>query len=419
MRRLGWGLADQILSSLSNFALGVAVATSVAPAAFGAFGVAFAVYLVALGATRAVASEPLMVRFSSPSGEWARGAQAATGLALAVGLPAGVGLVAVGIAVGEPLGAALIPLGIFLPVLLLEDAWRCAFLALRKPHLAFAVDLVWAVVLFGAMAPVLALRAGSVARFVVLWGCGALAAALAGRVMAGVSPSMRPLGWWIRSQADLGPRFLGEFVARNGTQSFTLFAVAAFGGLAEAAAIRGGHLLLGPANIVNMGLTSASVPEAVGWSKHSQDRLARRSFFLSVAIAGSTLLWGGALLLVPEATGKALLGDSWAGSRQMVVPLTLALAAAGFQTGPTVGMRAMAAARESLLARVITAGMALFLGVGGATVGAAAAAWGLAAGLWLGAAVWWWIYRSVLGSHPRSPADPDELAQVATQRGAA
>ena len=47
--RFGWGFADQAVSSLSNFLLGFLVARSVDAAAFGAFSVAYATYLVTVG----------------------------------------------------------------------------------------------------------------------------------------------------------------------------------------------------------------------------------------------------------------------------------------------------------------------------------------------------------------------------------
>ena len=54
VRRLGWGLADQSLSSLTNFALAVLVARQVSTAGLGAFGLAFTTYTITLGATRAL-----------------------------------------------------------------------------------------------------------------------------------------------------------------------------------------------------------------------------------------------------------------------------------------------------------------------------------------------------------------------------
>lgn len=63
--RFGLGVADQILSSATNFALGVFAAHVLDVPQFGAFALAFASYNLAIGASRAINSEPLTVRFSS------------------------------------------------------------------------------------------------------------------------------------------------------------------------------------------------------------------------------------------------------------------------------------------------------------------------------------------------------------------
>ena len=44
VRRLGWGVADQGISSLSNFALGIVAASRWTPTEFGAFTLAFVTY---------------------------------------------------------------------------------------------------------------------------------------------------------------------------------------------------------------------------------------------------------------------------------------------------------------------------------------------------------------------------------------
>src|SRR4051794_32125122 len=66
LRRLSWSTADQGVSSAGNLLLSICVARGVSVREFGGFGVAFAVYLVVLGVTRALAGEPALLR----SGDW-------------------------------------------------------------------------------------------------------------------------------------------------------------------------------------------------------------------------------------------------------------------------------------------------------------------------------------------------------------
>ena len=49
VRRTGWGVADQVLSSLTNFGLSVVVARAVGPAGFGSFTLVFTAFTTALG----------------------------------------------------------------------------------------------------------------------------------------------------------------------------------------------------------------------------------------------------------------------------------------------------------------------------------------------------------------------------------
>ena len=60
----GWGLADQALSSLTNFALSFVVARSFSTDVLGAFALVFSSYLLFLNIARPLAMQPLLIRFS-------------------------------------------------------------------------------------------------------------------------------------------------------------------------------------------------------------------------------------------------------------------------------------------------------------------------------------------------------------------
>ncbi len=146
VRRLGWGVADQALSSLTNFALAVLVARTVSTSSLGAFGLAFATYTITLGATRALCSEPLTVRYSATGErEWRDGASAATGVALVLGVVAGLLCIAAAFLFGGTLRPSLIVLGIGMPGLIVQDTWRNAFFCHLRGAYAFVNDLAWAV----------------------------------------------------------------------------------------------------------------------------------------------------------------------------------------------------------------------------------------------------------------------------------
>jgi hypothetical protein len=73
--RFGWGLGDQAMSSLSNAAMSFYVARTLSPAEFGAFSIAYVTYSFALNASRGLATEPLLVRFSHTNAPAWRGSR--------------------------------------------------------------------------------------------------------------------------------------------------------------------------------------------------------------------------------------------------------------------------------------------------------------------------------------------------------
>ena len=64
-QRLGWGVADQIVSSLSNFVVVLYVVRVLGATQFGAFSLAYVTYGFALSAARGLAACPLQVRFTA------------------------------------------------------------------------------------------------------------------------------------------------------------------------------------------------------------------------------------------------------------------------------------------------------------------------------------------------------------------
>ena len=62
--RMSWGLVDQAISSLTNFAVGIVVAHNFELEEFGAFTLAWFTYGLVLNISRGLATDPLVVRFS-------------------------------------------------------------------------------------------------------------------------------------------------------------------------------------------------------------------------------------------------------------------------------------------------------------------------------------------------------------------
>ena len=399
--RLGWGLADQGLSSLTNFALGIVVARSLAPREFGAFGIAFGVYTMGLGLSRALTGEPLMVRFSASRPErWRGAAPAATGTAVLVGTVLGLVCIVLAMITHGVLASALIALGVTMPGLLLQDAWRYAFFSAGRGAAAFVNDLVWAIALVCSMVFLLSTGRTSVWWLVVAWGGAGSAAGLFGLFQARLSPAPHQAERWFRQQADLIPRFAVEFGVTTLVGQVAIFAIGVLAGLAEVGAIRAGQLLLGPLNVIFLGVGLAGVPEAVRALQVSKTKLRRACVGWSAGLAACALSVGVVAYMLPDRLGASLLGENWPFAQKVVLPLSVAMAAWGVVLGAVIGLRALAAARSSLRARLLLAPVVLACVVSGAALwGARGAAWGFAVSHTIGSFVWWRLFGRALGEY--------------------
>ncbi|MBM7169426.1 hypothetical protein JQK87_13580, partial [Streptomyces sp. G44] len=336
--RLSWGLADQAASSMTNFAVGIYVARSLGLAAFGVFSLAWVTYGVVLSISRGLATDPLMVRFSGvPDASWRGAVARSSGAALGAGAAIGAACLAAGLALGGSVGPAFAALGAVLPGLLLQDAWRYSFFAAGNGRKAFVNDLVWGAALVPAM--VIAAHVDTVAAFVLAWGASAAVAACYGCLQSGIRP--RPAGAraWLRAHHDLGYRYVVENVSTSGASQLRAYGLGAIVGIGAVGAVRGAELLLGPFLAVLMGLSLVTVAEAARVLRRAPHRLGLFCLLLGGAQAVAALLWGAALLLVPDRAGEFVLGDVWSTASQLIVPATLGVAGAGLGTGAAAGLR--------------------------------------------------------------------------------
>ncbi|EMF53332.1 MULTISPECIES: hypothetical protein [Streptomyces] len=407
--RLSWGLADQAASSMTNFAVGIYVARSLGLTAFGVFSLAWVTYGVVLSVSRGLATDPLVVRFSGvPEASWRGAVARSSGTALGVGGVIGAACLGAGLAVGGPVGPAFACLGVLLPGLLLQDAWRYSFFAAGTGRKAFVNDLVWGVALVPAM--VVAARVGTVAAFVLAWGASAAVAAVYGCLQSGIRPRLTGARAWLREHRDLGYRYLVENTCLSGAAQLRAYGLGAIVGVGAVGVVRGAELLLGPFLAVLMGLSLVTVAEAARVLRRAPHRLGKFCLLLGGAQAVAALLWGAALLLVPDHAGELVLGDVWQAASELIVPATLGVAGAGLGTGAAAGLRALGAPRRSLRCQLFASACYVGGGLGGAVAaGTVGSAWGVAAATLASSAVWWLQLRSALREHHQ-----DSIREVRT-----
>jgi hypothetical protein len=387
-------MADQALSSLSNVLVSIFVARSLPPQGFGAFGVAVAAFLLVLGTSRALIGEPLLSQHSEATPAERRqlvphmiGGSVVIGL-LAAGVVAAAGLILRGAS-----GSALTALAVVLPVMLVQDCWRYAFI-IDRPGAALVVDLAWLVGVCAAM--LLAPADAGPSWFVVVWGLTAGLGAVAGLVLSGDAWVVSRPGRWFTEHREMSTRFLGEFVTGQAVTQFVLVGLGAIAGLGVFGAVRAAQVFFGPINTVHAGAYLALVPE--GAQAIAQPaRLRRLMIRASLGLATLAFAWMCVGLALPDRWGAALFGPTWADATDLILPIGLTMVAGSLITGGFAGVRSLGAASDSLQARLRSVPPLLVLPLVGAAV---AAGEGYAAGLSVAqlasAAIWWTAFHRAL-----------------------
>jgi O-antigen/teichoic acid export membrane protein len=403
--RLGWGVADQAVSSLSNFALGLYVARTFGASGLGAFTLAYVTYSLTLNAARGVATDPLLVRYSGATPDrWRRAASSATGVAFLVGVVAGAVCLVAGLLLPAPVGDAFLALAVGLPGLMLQDSWRFAFFAAGRAKSALVNDVVWSLLLLAALAALGRPGQSSVAGCLLAFGGTASLAAIFGSVQTRVLPRPSAAFAWVDEHRQLAWRYLTENVSFSGAAWLRSLSVGALAGLAVLGHVRGAEMLMGPFLVVLMGVSQVAVPEASRLFHRSPARLADFCLTLGAAQAAAALAWGiGLMLVLPLGPGPFLLEALWDPTSQLLLGVTLNVTAACFCASATACLRATGAASRSLRAQLIASVAYLVGGVAGVVVaGAPGTVWGVTVANVLSALVWWHQLRAALADHQAS-----------------
>jgi O-antigen/teichoic acid export membrane protein len=395
-RRLSWGLADQGMSSITNFAVNIYIARELGAVQYGAFALAFVTYSFVLNASRGLATDPLMVRFSgAPVASWRRNVGACTGTAFMVGVVAGLCTVGAAALIPGPSKAAFLALGLTLPGLTLQDSWRFAFFAQGKGHLAFLNDTLWAVVLLPAL--FLLRRSGhaTVFWFVLAWGASACVGAAIGPFQARVRPRITECWAWLTRHRDLGTRYMLEGAASSGSTQLRNYGVGLILGLASLGYVNAGFTLMGPFMVILFGLGLVALPEASRLLRRSLKHMILFCAAASAAVALVAVAWSAVLLIgFPHGLGQMALGKIWRPTYPLVLPLAISIVGQGIGVGAWIGLHALGAARRSLRAMLIGTSQTVVCSLVGALVGGTVGTVeGAAVSGWVASIVFCWQLR--------------------------
>ena len=395
--RFAWSIGDQAISSVSNLLLSVLVARVVSADDFGAFAVAFATYQVMLGVSRAVVGEPTLIRSGKQAGVGQPlSPNGVLGSSLALGVVAALAALGVGLVTNGPISVAFTALAIGLPWLMLLDGLRYWEFAHSRPHVAAVLDCTWLSVQLGALLVFTLLGNLDLWILTLTWAGGAAAGSIAYMVRFRAYPSPAGAVQWFRANSDMSPRFLGEDVTISGIQQGIVYFTVAFAGLAAAGSLRSAQVIMGPMNMVSMGLAVVVLPALSRRASTAVRTLPPISLATSLTFAISVAIYALVVSMIPAPVGEWLLGDSWAGGLDVLGLVAALLAVNGLSYGATAGLRALEAIRASFRLRVTTAPLVLGLVALGALMGGLP---GALVGAVCGSAVQclaWWLTYMVL-----------------------
>jgi O-antigen/teichoic acid export membrane protein len=374
---------------------------------YGIFGIVFVTYAFALNASRGLATDPLMVRFSHVDRPtWRRVVAGCTGTAVSVGLVLGAVLLAASVLLGGRIGLAFIALAIALPGLLLQDTWRYAFFSCGRGAQAFLNDIVWLAVVIPALGVLQWTHETNVVWSVLVWGAAATVASLVGIVQAGVVPSLRQTRQWLSQQRDLGFRYMIEGTSYSASNQLRTYGIGLLLSLAAVGYVQAAATLMAPVVVLVMGTGLILLPGATRIWREAPERLLRYCVLIGLAYAALATSWGAILLLgLPHGLGEALLNGIWRPTYPLVLPTALGVMGFCVSAGAGTGLKGTGAAPRSLRAAVGTSVMTVVFSLAGAAVrGTDGAVWGMTLAMWGGAVLYWYQLMASLHKSGRTPA---------------
>jgi O-antigen/teichoic acid export membrane protein len=412
-RRLGWGVVDQAVSSITNFAVNIYIAHDLGAVQYGAFALAYVTYGFALQASRGLATDPLLVRFSGTDvGTWRRAVANCSGTAAVVGFAAGIFVLGAAAFLDGATRMAFLALGLTLPGLMLQDSWRFAFFALGRGSQAFLNDMVWAAALLPALVLLRKTGHADVFWFVLAWGASAAVGAAVGPLQARVVPRLSGARTWLFQQRDLGLRYVFEGTAGSAAAQLRNYGVGIILGLATVGYVQAANTLMGPFQVVLYGMGLVALPEAARILRRSRRQMKVFCILLTVGLTAAALMWGVALLIaLPRGLGSWLLGPIWRPSYPLVLPTTLFVMGGTASAGAGTYMHALGAARRSVRAAVATSAITVVFAIAGAALkGAAGTLDGAALATWIGALLYQWQLRLALRESGGAPPGTEAAA---------
>jgi O-antigen/teichoic acid export membrane protein len=388
---IGWTAVDQFLFALSNLAVTLAVARGGGAEALGRFSVAFAAYLIVLGCSRALVSEPLL---ALPQNDDVSSAEAKSNTLTLLCAIAGSFIVAV---VGLILGRVeLLVIAVALPPALAQDILRYQAFRRQKPAMAALLDASWLVASLATWR--LVTTAGSTTVALLCWTGGALLSIGIGwrALRPRLSGARVAINWWRQEARSLANPLLLDGIIYIVSGQALVFVVASMVGDDQLGVLRAGQVYFAPLGLLLTALGVLAVP-------HLAQRPKATTGVVAVRIAAAASLFAaiicGGILAAQPLLHSLLYGNSIAVPKFLLVPLAIQVVLTGAAAGPAVVTRARRRgadmARSRLTAAIVGVGLLIWAT---ATFGVIGAAWAL-----VGQTLWYTAHLGLRVKHAGAP----------------
>ena len=308
------------------------------------------------------------------------------------------------------LGNGLVALGVFLPFLVVQDIGRYLGFATRRPERALTLDVTWLGLQLGAIAVLVVTNSHSLWQFILAWAAsGALAGLLVFWQHRGARPRLS-LSWLAETWA-YSWRYLVSYSSTQGSGLVAAALLGAISGARALGAVQGALLLQRPFMTFQVAVIASGVGEVSRVADKLADvrRMVAKLTLLTTAVA---LVNGAVLLALPDALGRAVLGQTWSEAQHLLLPAAAQILLIGLMTGLRTGLLGMRAVHKAVVIDVVTTVLILILTAGGAYVGGAEAAmWGVAISHAVGVTIWVAVFWIHTGRSPQivpAPGEPVE-----------
>jgi O-antigen/teichoic acid export membrane protein len=382
---LGWGLADQTISSVTNFALILFAGRWLGPSGLGVVAAGFTAYVLCLVLFRSLLSTPVVVRSGSQAEDSLRRATKSAVMAtLSFAAIASLVVGLLGLIIPGDAGRGLRVFAPWIGPALVQELWRALLFRDSMRAQATLNDAIWLV----AMLLSGLLVWGTRSEWMVgsCWGIGATCGAALGFIQTRSTPNVRR-AWWAWWRAEIWP--LGRWLALDrgvlnvGIQGSTFLLLAVLGA-SDVGGLRAIQSLFAPLSLLGGAISLPGLPAI----ERALRRSGREAWDMAARLSAVVTVLAMGYLTVALVAGTRILKLFFGPSFQSFDTLTLPVAAAQvfIAVGAGFVLLLQASQRGSSLVISAAVGSGVTLLAAWALArsdGITAAAWGLAAGPFL------------------------------------